>query len=109
MVNHHDFVGHEELIKNILKYIPTVLEGKNRNFYIVGSKGMGKSSLAYYLAYLLENNYSVIPIYISNEGINNLNSLIYHLMQNLLNKIGNKKLAEKIIQALETMLNRQVS
>lgn len=99
MVNTKDFVGREEIIKDIVKYIPAVIDGKNRNFYLVGNRGMGKSSLAYYLADLLKQNYSMIPIYISNEGINDLNSLMFHLVQDLLNKIGNKSWAKTIIQS----------
>lgn len=99
MVDPRDFVGREDIIENIVKYIPTVISGKNRNFYIVGNRGMGKSSLSYYLASFLEENYSIIPIYISNEEINDLNSLIFHLVQDLLDKIGNKNWAKTIIQS----------
>ncbi|MBQ6218750.1 MAG: ATP-binding protein [Methanosphaera sp.] len=99
VVNPNDFVGREEIIENILRYVPTVINGKNRNFYIIGTRGMGNSSLSYYLADLLENNYSIIPICISNVGINDLNSLIYHLVKDLLNKIGNKNWAENIVRA----------
>jgi len=99
MVNPKDFVGREEIIRNIIKYIPAVINGKNRNFYIVGNRGIGKSSLAYYLADLLKENYSIIPVYVSDDGINDLNSLMFHLVQDLLNKIGNKNWAKTIIQS----------
>ncbi|MDO5826455.1 MAG: hypothetical protein Q4Q22_08735 [Methanosphaera sp.] len=32
------FCRPKEIVENIIKYIPTVLTGKNRNFYIVGNK-----------------------------------------------------------------------
>ena len=103
MVNPKDFVGREEIISDIIKYIPAIINGKNRNFYIVGNRGMGKSSLAYYLADLLKENYSIIPVYISNEGINDLNSLMFHLVQDLLNKIGNKNWADQM--TFSTVIN----
>lgn len=99
MVSPKDFVGREDILENIVKHIPTIISGKNRNFYLVGNRGMGKSSLSYYLADLLKEKYSIIPIYISNEGINDLNSLMYNLVQDLLNKIGNKSWAKTIIQS----------
>lgn len=99
IVNPKDFVGREDIISDIIKHVPTVMNGKNRNFYIVGNRGMGKSSLSYYLADLLKENYSIIPVYISNEGINDLNSLMFHLVQDLLNNIGNKSWAKKIVQS----------
>ncbi|MBE6493551.1 MAG: hypothetical protein E7Z84_02940 [Methanosphaera stadtmanae] len=99
IVDPKDFVGREEIIKNIVKHIPTVIRGKNRNFYIVGNRGMGKSSLSYYIADFLKENYSIIPIYISNEGIEDLNGLMFHLVQELLNNIGNKSWAKNIIQS----------
>lgn len=99
IVDPKDFVGREEIIKNIVKHILTVIRGKNRNFYIVGNRGMGKSSLSYYIADFLKENYSIIPIYISNEGIEDLNGLMFHLVQELLNNIGNKSWAKNIIQS----------
>ena len=65
-VNHESFVGREKIVEGIIKYLPNIFDGENRHFYLVGNRGMGKSSLSDYLSYILEAKYDVITIKISN-------------------------------------------
>ena len=39
IVNPNDFVGREDIIRSILNLIPSVVDGNNRNFYLVGYRG----------------------------------------------------------------------
>ena len=66
-VNPNDFVGHEELITDIIKRAGPILEGEVTNYYLVGNRGMGKTSISYYFSKILETKYNILPIYISNE------------------------------------------
>lgn len=96
-VNPNDFVGHEELIMNMVKMVNPLLEGEIVNYYIVGNRGMGKSSLSYYFSEVLEKKFNIMPIYISNEGVSDLNTLITKLIETLLNNFSNKKWSNKLI------------
>ena len=58
---------------------------------------MGKSSLSDYLAYILEAKYDVIAIKISNEGVEDVNTLIVRIIEALLNNIKVETLKKKLI------------
>lgn len=96
-VNTNDFVGHEELIMDMIKRVNPLLEGEVVSYYIVGNRGMGKSSLSYYFSEILEKKFEIIPIYISNEGVSDLNTLIVQIIETLLNEISDKKWSKKIL------------
>ena len=96
-VNTNDFVGHEELIMDMIKRVNPLLEGEVVSYYIVGNRGMGKSSLSYYFSEILEKKFEIIPIHISNEGVSDLNTLIVQIIETLLNEISDKKWSKKIL------------
>ena len=56
-VNTNDFVGHEELILDMIKLVNPLIEGEIINYYLVGNRGMGKSSLSYYFSEILEKKF----------------------------------------------------
>lgn len=97
IVNPENFVGRENIIKNIIKYLPNIFEGQNRHFYLVGNRGMGKSSLSDYLSYILEAKYDVITIKISNEGVEDVNTLIIRIIESLLNNVKVESLKQKLL------------
>ena len=97
VVNPENFVGRENIVNNIIKYLPNVFDGENRHFCLVGNRGMGKSSLSDYLSYILEAKYDVITIKISNEGVEDVNTLIVRLIEALLNNVKVDSLKEKLL------------
>lgn len=53
-VSYECFVGRKNIIDDIIKYLPTIYDGKNRHFFLVGKRGMGKSSLSSLIAFIME-------------------------------------------------------
>ncbi|MBR0473130.1 MAG: hypothetical protein IJI98_10600 [Methanosphaera sp.] len=49
-VNPEDFVGHEKLITDMIKRAGPILDGEITNYYLVGNRGMGKTSVSYYFS-----------------------------------------------------------
>lgn len=95
-VNPEDFVGHEKLITDMIKRAGPILDGEITNYYLVGNRGMGKTSVSYYFSNILEKKYNILPIYISNKGISDLDTLIVQIVETILNKISDKKWSNKI-------------
>lgn len=95
-VNPDDFVGHEKLITDMIKRASPLLDGEITNYYLVGNRGMGKTSVSYYFSNILEKKYNILPIYISNEGVSDLDTLIVQIVETILNKISDKKWFNKI-------------
>lgn len=55
------FVGRKEEIDKLIKGIRQTTTGQNVNAFITGERGIGKSSLALFIKYLLENDNSLLP------------------------------------------------
>ena len=96
-VSYECFVGRKNIIDDIIKYLPTIYDGKNRHFFLVGKRGMGKSSLSSLIAFIMEKKYNMLPIIVSNDGVTTLDELITKIIESLINKISNQSWAKKII------------
>ena len=57
------FKGRKENVRDVLKYMPTVIKRETPSFFHNRKKGMGKTSFVNYLSKLVEDNYQMIPIY----------------------------------------------
>jgi len=55
------FVGRRDEINKLIKGIKQTSVGQNINAFITGERGIGKSSLALFVKYLLENDNSLLP------------------------------------------------
>ena len=44
-VNTNDFVGHEELILDMIKLVNPLIEGEIINYYLVGNRGMNNLNI----------------------------------------------------------------
>jgi len=55
------FVGRKDEIDKLIKGIKQTATGRNINAFITGERGIGKSSLALFIKYLLENDNSLMP------------------------------------------------
>ena len=92
------FKGRHENIRDVLKYIPTVInQGKLYHFFITGKRGMGKTSFVKYLSKEVEDNYQMIPIYINNDGNNTVESLVSGIMEEIINEVKKENLGDKIL------------
>ncbi len=63
---------------------------------------MGKSSLSDYLSYILEAKYDVITIKISNEGVEDVNTLVVRIIESLLNNVKVESLKQKLLTNFST-------
>lgn len=57
---------------------------------------MGKSSLSFYTKYLLEKKYNMIVLYIPNDGINDIETLITSIIETLLEEIETESWAKEL-------------
>lgn len=96
-VSYEGFVGRKNIIDDIIKYLPTIYDDKNRHFFIIGKRGMDKSSSSSLIAFIIEKKYNMLPIIVSNGGVTTLDELITKIIESLINKISNQSWAKKII------------
>ena len=94
------FKGREDIIKEIIKYFPSVISGNPQHFFITGKRGIGKTSLANFISDLASKNYSMITAHIMNDGVHNIDELVTQIIERILNSIKSEKWSERIFDLL---------
>jgi DNA replication protein DnaC len=97
-VSPENFKGREKDVIKIIRRMNNVINGQHQNFFIVGKKGMGKTSFAKYIGNIVETHYQLMPIYINNDGSHSLNELIKQVIESLFNEFDKETWGEKIIK-----------
>ena len=98
-VSPRKFKGRLRDVQKILRVIPrTIRDGMPEHFFITGKRGMGKTSFIKYVAKLAEDNYQMIPVYLSNDKGNTLEELIRRLLEALFREIYKESWGEKLIK-----------
>ncbi len=94
------FEGREDIIKEILKYFPSVKSGNPQHFFITGKRGMGKTSLAHYISDFARNNYSMVTAHIMNDGVHDIDELVIQIIERILNAIRPEKWSNKVFNLI---------
>jgi len=84
------FVGREKQIKEILRYANQSTGGKLENVFLSGERGIGKSSLALFLRYYLQEDKNFLGLHVFLGGVGSLNELARRIFENIY-KVSNKK------------------
>ena len=100
------FKGRKQILEEILKYFPGVINGNPQHFFITGKRGMGKTSLANFVRDFAEKNYSMITAHIMNDSFHNVNELTTQIIERILNSIKSEAWSEKIFDILGDRIER---
>jgi hypothetical protein len=84
------FVGREKQVKEILKYANQSTHGRLENVFLSGQRGIGKSSLASFLRYYLQEEKDFLGLHVLLGGVDDLNELVRRVFENIY-KAANKK------------------
>jgi hypothetical protein len=80
------FVGRRDKIEELMRYIYQTISGKQENVFLIGDRGIGKSSIASFLRYFAEKNMDMIGIHVFLGGVTDLNDVICHMFEEILKK-----------------------
>ncbi len=95
------FKGREDIINEIIKYFPSINSGNPHHFFILGKRGMGKTSLANFISDIAYKNFSMITAHIMNDGVHSIDELITQIIERILNSIKSEKWSKKIFDLLK--------
>jgi len=95
-VEPQSFEGRNDILKMNIRILEETKYGKPKHFFITGSRGMGKSSLANYFKDYAERKLKYIGVHIFNDGVHNVESLIQQIVEALLNDLQKESFFEKI-------------
>ncbi|MEA1944750.1 MAG: BREX system ATP-binding domain-containing protein [Euryarchaeota archaeon] len=74
------FVGRVEQIEEILRYVRQTASGRQENVFLAGERGIGKSSLAAFLRYLV-NRENFLAIHVFLGGVTDLEELVRRIFE----------------------------
>jgi len=90
------FVARAKEIQRLDRAVRQTVSGRNENIFISGQRGIGKSSLAGFVRFLAEKEYSLVGSHCYLGGINNLESMIGAIFQRLLQDCTDKSLFDRL-------------
>ncbi len=92
------FVGRVKQIEEVLKYVKQSAHGRLENVFLVGERGIGKSSLSAFLKYMATIKENFLGVYLSLGGVNELEELIRRIIEQVLREINKESdLKEKFV------------
>lgn len=78
------FVGRSAQVEDLLKFAKQAANGKQENVFLVGDRGIGKSSLASFLRTYVINQMNMVGIHVFLGGELNLDEMVRHIFDQLL-------------------------
>jgi len=99
------FVGREKLINSLVKNIEYTKKGKQGNIFLVGDRGIGKSSLASFLNYYVNSKENMIGIHVFLGGIPSPRKMV----KNIFNAILKSTKDERIFNKIRTLFGKRIS
>jgi len=90
------FVGRSKQINEILRYIGQILSGKQENVFLVGDRGIGKSSLASFLRYYVNTQTDIFGIHVCLRGVSILEEMVHHIFEQILKETKSQPIFKNI-------------
>jgi len=90
-----NFKGRIDIIKKILRYMNKSLKCEVQHFFLTGSKGMGKTSVAEFIIEEVKE-INMISVYISNKGNESVEALASNILKALINKFPQENKLDRV-------------
>jgi energy-coupling factor transporter ATP-binding protein EcfA2 len=90
------FVGRVKQIDEILRYVKQTASGKQENIFLSGERGIGKSSLAAFLRYLIISRENFLAIHVFLGGVATLEELVRRIFEGILKETNTQTWFSKI-------------
>lgn len=90
------FVGRSGRIEEVTRYIRQSLSGRQENVFLVGDRGIGKSSFAAFLRYLVSSRENILGIHVFLGGVSTLEEMVRHVFDQLLKETKGQPWFESI-------------
>ncbi len=81
------FVGRTKQIEELIRYVSQIPSGKQENVFLVGDRGIGKSSLASFVRYYIATQMNILGIHVFLGRVNSLEEMVRHVFDQILKEI----------------------
>ena len=101
-----NFKGREDDIVKIIRYMPKIInKGIPEHFFVIGKRGMGKTSFVKFVGNKVEEDFQMLPIYLNNEGKDSIEDLIQLILETIFKELDKTKKGKKIIEKFFNSIN----
>jgi hypothetical protein len=90
------FVGRADEIQNLISYIKNSTFGKQENIFLIGTRGIGKSSLASFLRSYAATELNMVGIHVFLGRITTLDEMVRYIFERLLKETREQSWFKKI-------------
>lgn len=90
------FVGRQEQIEEILRYVRATVSGKQENVFLTGERGIGKSSLAAYLRQLVASKENVLGVHVFLGHVETLEEFVRCVFEAILKEARTQRWYDRI-------------
>lgn len=90
------FVGRAAQILAIKRSIDQSISGRQENIFLIGERGVGKTSIASFARYLAEGEEDVLGVHVFLGGVDSLEELVRRIFEQLLKAAHGQKWFEKL-------------
>jgi len=90
------FVARTKEIQRLERAVRQTVSGRNENVFITGQRGIGKSSLAGFIKYLAEKEYSLVGSHCCLGGVRSLEEAMGVVFEKLLQDCADKSLFDRL-------------
>ncbi len=90
------FVGRQEQIEEILRYVRATTSGKQENVFLTGERGIGKSSLAAYLRQLVASRENVLGVHVFLGHVETLDEFVRCIFEAILKEAKAHRWYERV-------------
>ncbi len=78
------FVGRSNQIRELIRYVKQTSSGKQENIFLIGDRGIGKSSLASFLRYWVATQMNMLGVHVFLGRTSTLEQMVRHIFEQLL-------------------------
>lgn len=90
------FVGRDNEISSITRYINQNSKGLQKHVFLIGDRGIGKSSLASYVMNIARKRNQMVGIHIILDGAHDTKTLVKQILETILNEVRDEKWHKKV-------------
>jgi len=90
------FVGRQDIMEGSLRYIRQAASGRQEHIFLVGERGIGKTSLARYLGSVVQIGVGLLPVHVNLAGVTTLEELVRKVFEGILNAANRRDWLAKI-------------
>lgn len=90
------FVGRENHIKEIDRHLKQVRAGRQQNVFLIGDRGLGKTSLANFISQYAESKYNLLSVHTFLGGVSSLDEIVKKVFDELLKRIEKESWSKKV-------------